>query len=122
MLMEEEMTQDTQRGRVGRNAFPSLGLTTFCLQRGQKEPADARMWTSIFHYWKYIFLCGEATQFLVFYRNSPKFTHNGKILMNHRPSPKAYLEKTDTEMFIGKDVVTVQVSGIIIDDDIESWK
>lgn len=36
--------------------------------------------------------------------------HNCTSLMNHWPSPEAYLE-TDTAMFTHKDVVTVQVSG-----------
>lgn len=64
---------------------------------------------------KTVHLQGEATQFLGFCSNRPNFTCQWKILMNHPPSPKAYLEKTNTELFTHTDVVTVQASGIIPD-------
>lgn len=41
MLMKEELTCDTRNGSVENNAFPSQGLTTSYLQRGQEESADA---------------------------------------------------------------------------------
>lgn len=63
---------------------------------------------------KPVHLQGEATQFLGFCSNRPNFTCQWKILMNH-PSPKAYLEKTNTELFTRTDVVMMQASGIITD-------
>ena len=64
---------------------------------------------------KTVHLQGEATQFLGFCSNRLNFTCQWKILMNHPPSPKAYLEKTNTELFTRTDVGMMRASGSITD-------